>query len=109
MKLQIIKQEVFSLTCTSNTKQLKQERPDLASGKDLRYKKHWLEILQKLKTLRFHNQEISIADIEESEQMLKQSLIAVGHLAGLTDEQIEVDWQRIKLEAQFEDIHIEDL
>jgi hypothetical protein len=41
--------------------------------------------------------------------MLKESLIAVGRISGLSDNEIEVDWQRIKLEAQFEDVHIEEL
>ncbi len=41
--------------------------------------------------------------------MLKKSLFTVGHLAGLNNESIEVDWQRIKLENQFTDIHIEEL
>ena len=41
--------------------------------------------------------------------MLKESLLTVGKLAGLNEEKINVDWQKIKLENQFSDIHIEEL
>lgn len=30
-------------------------------------------------------------------------------MAGLNDEKLEIDWQRIKLETQFTDFHIEEL
>jgi hypothetical protein len=109
MKLQAIKQEVFSLTSTSNTQQLKKERPDLINGRDLRYKAQWLEILEQLKDLRTQELDLSLTDLEQSEQMLKNSLFEVGHISGLDENQIEIDWQRIKLEAQFGDIHIEEL
>jgi hypothetical protein len=109
MKMQIIKQEVFCLTCTSNTKQLRKERPDLVSGRDLRYKEQWVEVLEKLKALHNRGKDMSLADLEESEHMLKRSLLTVGQLVGLSNEQVETDWQRIKLEAQFGDIHIEEL
>jgi hypothetical protein len=87
----------------------RKQRPDLTKERDLRYKVQWLEILEKLKALRSIDLELSLTDLEQSEQMLKESLSKVGRLAGLNDEQIEVDWQRIKLEAQFSDIHIEEL
>jgi hypothetical protein len=109
MKMQELKQEVFSLTCTVNTQQLKKERPDLTKGRDLRYKEQWAVILEKLKVLRDQGQDLSISDLDQSEQMLRKSLFEVGHLAGLSDDQLEVDWQRIKLEAQFGDVHIEEL
>jgi hypothetical protein len=109
MKLQALKQEVFSLTCTANTVQLRKEHPDLTEGRDLRYKIQWFGILERLKTLRSQGLELSLIDLEESEQMLKKSLFTVGVLTGLSDTQIEADWQRIKLEAQFGDIHIEEL
>lgn len=109
MKLGEIKQKVFSLTGTENTKQLKKKRPDLTEGRDLRYKAQWLEILEKLEAPSVQNPDISLDDLEKSEQMLRESLFTVGHLAGLNDNQIEIDWQRIKLEAQFGDIHIEEL
>lgn len=109
MKLQAIKQEVFSLTNTSNTQRLKKERPDLTNGRDLRYKTQWLEILEQLKELRTQELDLSLADLDQSEQMLKNSLFNVGRMTGLSENQIEIDWQRIKLEAQFGDIHIEEL
>ncbi len=109
MKIQALKQAIFSLTCTQDTQQLRKERPDLAQGRDLRYKKQWEEILANLKALRGEGLELSLADLEASEAMLKQSLVNVGRLSGLSEAQIETDWQRIQLEAQFSDIHIKEL
>jgi ribosomal protein L29 len=109
MKIQELKQEVFSLTCTTNTQQLRKERPELTEGRDLRYKEQWTELLEKLKVLREQGQDMSLSDLEQSEQMLKESLFEVGHIAGLSNDKIEIDWQRIKLEAQFGDVHIEEL
>lgn len=106
MKLGEIKQKVLDLASTENSKQLKKERPDLTKGRDLRYKAQWLEILEKLNN---EPSDLSLSDLDKSEQMLKKSLSTVGNLAGLSDDQIEVCWQRIKLEAQFGDIHIEEL
>ncbi len=109
MKMQEIKQEVFSLTCTSNTQQLKKERPDLTEGRDLRYKEQWMEILEKLNVLREQGQDMSLSDLEQSEQMLKESLFEVGHITGLSNDQIEIDWQLLKREAESRDIHISEL
>jgi hypothetical protein len=109
MTLNILKQEIFSLTCTTNTKELRKQHPKLTQGRDLRYKKQWLEILEQIKQLRKAGQDLSLADLEASEQMLKQSLFRVGQMAGLPDSDLELDWQRIKLEAQFGDLHIEEL
>ncbi len=109
MKLATIKQEVFELTATNNTKHLKKERPELVHGKDLRYKVHWIEILEKLKALRNQGDDISLHDLEQSEKLLKESLFTVGRLAGLEEETLETDWQRIQLEARFSDLHIEEL
>ncbi|MBE8992676.1 hypothetical protein [Nostoc sp. LEGE 12450] len=109
MKMQDIKQEVFSLTCTTNTQQLKKERPDLTQGRDLRYKEQWVEIQRKVKRLQEQGQDMSLEDIEQSEQMLKNSLFEIGHIAGLSNDQIEIHWQRIKLASQFGDVHIEEL
>ncbi|WP_414544911.1 hypothetical protein [Nostoc sp. CCY0012] len=109
MKMQDIKQEVFSLTCTINTQQLRKERPELTSGRDLRYKEQWVEIRQKVKQLREQDQDMSLKDIEQSELMLKNSLFEIGQIAGLNNDQIEIDWQRIKLASQFGDVHIEEL
>ncbi len=109
MKLKAIKQEVYYLTCTKNTQQLKKERADLTAGKDLRYKVQWLAIVEQIKLLREKSLDISLKDLEKSEQMLKESLFIFGRMAGLEDKKIEVDWQRIQLETKFSDIHIEEL
>lgn len=109
MKMQILKQEVFNLTCVENTKQLKKERPDLTKGRDLRYKIQWQQLLEKLIALREEGIDLSLSDLVASEQMLKDSMVKVGQMAGLNQEEIETDWKRIKLEAQFADIHIDSL
>ena len=109
MKLKAIKQEVYFLTSTKNTKQLQKERFDLTLGKDLRYKACWVEILEQIKLLRQQNLDISLNDLEASEKMLKESLFTVGKMAGLDEEKLKIDWQRIQLEAQFADVHIEEL
>lgn len=54
-------------------------------------------------------QDISLEDLEKSEQMLKDSLFAIGHMTGLTNDQIESDWQLLKLEASSRDVQIEEL
>ena len=109
MKLQEIKNKVYKLTCTQNTKCLKKQRPELVKNRDLRYKIIWIAILDEIKLLQSQGLDFSLTDLEESEKMLKQSLFTVGNLAGLSNESIELDWQRIKLENQFTDIHIEEL
>ncbi len=109
MKLFKIKQVVYYLTHTKNTNQLKKERSDLTKGKDLRYKLRWIEILNQTKLLKEQNLDISLQDLEASEKMLKNSLLTVGRMAGLNDAKIEVDWERIQLETQFADIHLEEL
>jgi hypothetical protein len=109
MKLQELKQAVFRLACISNTQRLKKERPDLTQGRDLRYKKEWESMLELLNQRRSQGLELSLTDLDESEAMLKDSLFKVGRLAGLPDKAMELDWQRIKLESQFRDLHIEEL
>lgn len=108
MNMAEVKQEVYSLTNTKTTKELKKEHPGLTQGRDLRYKAHWMGILEKLRALK-QVPDISLADLEQSEQMLKASLFKVGTMAGLSHDELELDWQRIQLESQVTDIHIEDL
>ena len=108
MKMAEIKQEVYKLTSTKNTKELKKDHPDLTRGRDLRYKDHWLMLLEQLRALKLLP-DISLADLERSEQMLKASLFKVGSMAGLNKDEMELDWQRIQLEAQIADIYIEKL
>lgn len=49
MKINQLKQEVYRLTFTKNTKQLKFERAELTKGKDLRRKDSWLTIYSAIK------------------------------------------------------------
>lgn len=107
-KMAEVKQEVYKLTGTETTKELKKEHPELTEGRDLRYKDHWVSILEQVRALK-QTSDISLADLEQSEQMLKESLFKVGAMAGLSQNDLEVDWQRIQLEAQVADIHIEEL
>ncbi|MBD0343535.1 MAG: hypothetical protein ICV63_01600 [Coleofasciculus sp. Co-bin14] len=53
--------------------------------------------------------DLSLEDLDHSEQMLKESLLTVGEMAGLNPEQIESDWEQIKRDAAIKDIHIEEL
>lgn len=108
MKMAEVKQEVYKLTGTETTKELKKEHPELTEGLDLRYKDHWLSILEQVRALK-KIPDISLAELEQSEQMLKESLFKVGAMAGLSHDELEIDWQRIQLEAQVADIHIEEL
>jgi hypothetical protein len=109
MKLIEAKEKVFKITCTANTNQLKKERPDLTIGKDLRYRQQWIDIFEHITLLRNKGLEISLTDLEESEISLKKSLFGIGKMIGLSEDSLEIDWQRIKLESQFTDIHIEEL
>jgi hypothetical protein len=108
MKMAEVKQEVYKLTGTGSTQELKKAHPALTQGRDLRYKDHWVSILEQLRALK-QLPDISLADLEQSEQMLKASLFKVGAMAGLSEAEVELDWQRIQLEAQISDIHIEEL
>lgn len=115
MKLKDIKLKVYTLTYTKDTKDLKRQRFDLTQNRDLRYKAEWQSMLDQVTQLREQGQEFSIEDIDKSEHMLKESLFKVGKLGGMSDKNIELDWQRIQLDAQYQsqcnqfDIHIEDL
>ncbi len=96
MKLKSIKQEVYHLTSTKNTKQFSQKYSHLTKGKDLRDKSHWLDILEQIRLLREQSLDISLKDLEDSEKMLKESLFTVGKMAGLNKDKLEIDWQRIQ-------------
>ena len=108
MKMAVVKQEVYKLTNTKTTQGLKKEHPTLTQGRDLRYKAHWMSILEELHALK-QIPDISLTDLEQSEHMLKESLFKVGSMAGLSKNELELDWQRIQLEAHVTDIHIESL
>ena len=60
MKINLLKQEVYQLTSTKNTKQLKLQRPELTQGKDLRIKDNWIAIFSTLKLIDdFHHDRTS--------------------------------------------------
>lgn len=107
--MQIVKQEVYALTSTSCTKQLRRERPKLTEKRDLRYKAEWAAILESLKSLRASGKDLSLEDLERSESLLRESFFRVERVTGKSDEKIEIDWQRIALSARFSDVHIEEL
>ncbi len=110
MKLKEIKVQVYQLSGTETTRQLKKKYPELTKSKDLRYKKHWQALLDHFTQAdHSHDGDLSLKDLEESDKMLRESLAKVGAMAGLSKEEVEMDWQRIQLESQFSDIHIEEL
>ncbi|MGB3309537.1 MAG: hypothetical protein WBG32_04220 [Nodosilinea sp.] len=108
MKMAEVKQEVYKLTGTETTQELRKAHPKLTEGLDLRYKTHWLSILEQVHALK-KTPDISLDELEQSEKMLKASLFKIGALAGLSQDELEIDWQRIQLEAQVADVHIEEL
>jgi hypothetical protein len=55
------------------------------------------------------DKDLTLEDLEKSEQMLKDSLFAVGCMAGLSNDQLETDWQLLKREAELKDLHIDEL
>jgi hypothetical protein len=57
MKIYELKQEVYKLTSTKSTKQLKKSRPDLVDEKDLRLKESWISIYNTLKLIDNFQQE----------------------------------------------------
>lgn len=109
MNMRSLKQNVYRLTCTESTKQLKKQRSDLTQGRDLRYKFQWQEMLAQLERLCDCGLDISLDDLERSDRDSKESFFKLGRALGKSHESLEIEWQRILLEAQFADIHIEDL
>lgn len=57
MKIQQLKQKVYSLTNTKSTKQLKKSYLELVKEKDLRLKESWISIYNTLKLIDNFNQE----------------------------------------------------
>lgn len=58
MKINQLKQEVYRLTSTKSTKQLKSQRAELTAGKDLRRKDSWLAIYSAFKLVDRFQQDI---------------------------------------------------
>ena len=65
MKIYQIKKEVYQLTSTKSTRQLKFDRPELVEGKDLRLKESWLSIYNTFKLLDNFHQEQTEKTISE--------------------------------------------
>lgn len=58
------------------------------------------------KTIRREMPDLSIADLDKSEAMLKQSYGKANNISG---DKLDVEWARMNLQNQGKDIHIEDL
>jgi hypothetical protein len=93
---------------TNNTATIQQSAFDL-SLEDLQSS----EAMLQYQAIEHGVYDISLDDLESSESMLHQSLVTVGKLANLSDEQIAADWLNICLAAQstdiIDDISIDDL
>ncbi len=65
MKIQQLKQQVYQLTGTKSTKELKQKKAELVQDKDLRYKTNWIAIYNVLKVINEFGEEQAEKDIKE--------------------------------------------
>ncbi|WP_052056138.1 hypothetical protein [Myxosarcina sp. GI1] len=65
MKIKEIKEQVYQLSQTKSTKQLKKERADLVKGRDLRRKQSWTLIFNTLKSINDFYQEITDKEIDK--------------------------------------------
>jgi hypothetical protein len=65
MKIQELKQEVYRLTQTESTKELRKVRSELVQGKDLRRKDSWQSIFNTLKLVGNFEQEQLEKDIHK--------------------------------------------
>lgn len=63
MKINQLKQEVYQLTTTETTRQLKLTRSELTTGKDLRKKTSWVAIYSTLKLIGNFQQEQATKEI----------------------------------------------
>lgn len=109
MKLCEIKLKVFDLLSVTETKQLKKNYPHLVRGKDLRYRVSWSDLLNQLLVIEADVGTVTLETLQETDEYLRQSFFETHRFLGYSDDKIEVEWQRIALEAQFSDIHIEEL
>ncbi len=100
MKLPELKAAVWCRVGVANTKALKQQRPDLTQGRDLRYKAEWLAIYAQVQ------QDWTLADCAREEQELKQSLHRVARMAGRAVATVEETWQTLQHNAEADDLDI---
>ena len=63
MKIKQLKQEVYRLTCTKNTRQLKLQKLELTKGKDLRRKDSWIAIYSTFKLIDDFHQDRTSRDV----------------------------------------------
>lgn len=91
-KINELKSEVFALLKVTSTIQLKKEYKSIASGKDFRFKKTWLELLESL---------TKCIDLEASAKVIRQSMHRVGRAVGnsyqQTEDQIATIRERVRL------------
>lgn len=91
-KIRELKLEVFALLNVTSTIQLKKEYKSIASGKDFRFKKTWLEILGNLS---------KCIDLKASTKVIKQSMHRVGRSVGdsyqQTENQVAAIRERVRL------------
>ena len=99
-KLQTIKSSALQLAGVSSTKQLKKIYPHLTAGLDLRTKAAWLHLHSSLQG------EITIASLVRDELNLKTKFIHTKLQLGATLESAQLDWVRICLGAQVQDIRL---
>ena len=80
MKINQLKQEVYRLTFTKNTKQLKSHRAELTQGKDLRRKSSWLSIYATFKLVDNFQQ-----NIVSKNAIAKHGFKLLNHDSSFTD------------------------
>lgn len=89
MKLKELKAEAYRRCGVTTTKQLKKQFPHLTKDRDLRFKASWQSIVDDLAD------DLTLADIERSEQEVKQGLHRIGRVTGQSYQDVESIWQTL--------------
>lgn len=106
MKITEIKRDVFDFLAVQDTKSLKAKYPKMVVGKDLRFKKSWQEILEKIQKMGLERHSTMTKRLYE--QNLEIDLIdrkifqMLGKDAGLNPSEIQLEWEKLKLESILE-------
>lgn len=111
-KIYQLKTQVYLLTSTKTTKQLKSKRPELTKGKDLRRKDNWLTIYNTLKLIDdFHQEQISkeinikykfkTIDSNPNFNDLMSNVLSLGNFYQNLDAKLENLEQKIKKNNEF--------
>lgn len=109
MQLQQLKQQVHALANTKTTKQLKTYiSSKLGETPNLSKKSTWEYLYQVLST-NAYTQDISLEDLEASEQQNFNSLTKLYEATGHTKAEAYDKWQEIQTKSQNRDVHIEEL